>query len=135
MSKPIETVQQIYAAYGRGDMQFILDHLDDDVTWGIDSVAGEVPQYGIRHGKQGVAEFFAVISANAEFHSFVPSDFVGAGDHVFNHLAYELTARSTGSRVKMVSQQHWTFKNGKVIRWRGYEDTAAVATAYRKSAS
>jgi hypothetical protein len=28
--------------------------------------------------------------------------------------------------------QHWTFKNGKVVRWRGYEDTAVVRDAIRR---
>lgn len=30
---PIETVQQIYAAFGRGDVPFILSQLADDVEW------------------------------------------------------------------------------------------------------
>lgn len=133
MSKNIETVQQIYAAYGRGDMKFIVEQLDDDVSWGIESVAaGEVPPFGILRGKENVPKFFAAWAETADFHSFNPHDFIGAGDHVFNHLQYDLTVKATGKRVRNFSLQHWTFKSGKLIRWRGYEDTATTRDAYRK---
>lgn len=28
--------------------------------------------------------------------------------------------------------QHWTFRNGKIVRWRGSEDTAATRDAFRR---
>ncbi len=133
MSSNIETVQGIYAAYGRGDMQFILDHVDDDVSWGIESVAAnEVAPHGVRQGKAGVPAFFAAWAETADFKTFNPHDFVAAGDHVFNHLQYDVTVKATGKSVKNLAMQHWTFKDGKIVRWRGYEDTAATRDAYRK---
>jgi ketosteroid isomerase-like protein len=33
MATALETVQQIYAAFGRGDIPAILAALDDDVKW------------------------------------------------------------------------------------------------------
>jgi hypothetical protein len=132
MNKNIETVQNIYAAYGRGDMQYILDQCDDDVSWGIESVAaGEVPPHGVGRGKEHVRRFFAAWAANADFQSFATTDFVAAGDHVFNHLQYELTVKATGKKVKNFCMQHWTFRNGRLVRWRGYEDTAATRDAFR----
>jgi ketosteroid isomerase-like protein len=133
MSKNIETVQQIYAAYGRGDMQFILDQLDDDVTWGIESVAaGEVAPHGVARGKTSVVRFFDAWAKTADFQTFNPHDFIAAGDHVFNHLQYEVIVKATGKPVKNFALQHWTFKDGKLLRWRGYEDTAATRDGYRK---
>jgi steroid delta-isomerase-like uncharacterized protein len=132
-SKNVETAQGIYAAYGRRDMQFILDHLDEDVTWGIESVAaGEVAPYGIRSGKAGVASFFEAWGKTADFTTFEPLDFVAAGDRVFNYLRYEVAVKATGKRVKNTSPQHWTFRNGKITSWRGWEDTAATRDAFRK---
>jgi hypothetical protein len=132
MSTHIETVQKIYAAVGRGDVAFILSQLDEDATWGIDSVAGEIPAYGILRGKANIPKFFAAWAETGAFVAFDTTDFIAAGEHVFNHLQYEFKVTATGKSVKNVSQQHWTFKNGKVIRWRGYEDTAATRDAYRK---
>ena len=39
----IETVQQIYQAFGRGDVPAILDHLADDVDWECGPVSTDVP--------------------------------------------------------------------------------------------
>jgi hypothetical protein len=130
----IERVQQIYAAFPRGDMQYILDQVADDVSWGIESVAaGEVAPYGLRTGKDGVAEFFAAWGATADFTSFEASEFVAAGAHVFNVLRYTLTVKATGKHVQSPAcMQHWTFRGDKLVRWRGAEDTAATRDAFRK---
>jgi hypothetical protein len=129
----LETVQAVYGSYGRGDMAGLLALLDDDVTWGIESVAaGEVAPYGIRRGKAGVEQFFAAWAASADFKVFNPHDFVAIGDDVFNTLSYELTVKATGKAVSNVSPQRWTLRNGKVVSWRGYEDTAATRDAFRR---
>jgi len=132
-ARNLEIAQGIYAAYGRGDMPYILDHVDDDVSWGIESVAaGEVAAHGIRRGKPGVVAFFEAWAATADFQSFVPHDFVAAGDHVFNQLDYELTVKATGKRVRNTGcAQHWTFRDGRIVRWRGHEDTAATRDGFR----
>ncbi len=133
MSKNIDTVKGIYAAFGRGDLPALLDAVSDDVSWGIESVAtAEVPAYGIRNGKDGVAKFAAAWGEIGEFVKFEADDFVAAGDHVFCTLRIELAVRATGKRVKNASAQHWTLRDGKVIRWRGWEDTAATRDACRR---
>lgn len=132
-ARNIAAVQGIYAAYGRRDMAAILEQLDDNVSWGIDSVAaGEVAPYGIHHGKAGVTRFFAAWAETADFHTFEPSDFVAVGEQVFNTLTYDATVKATGKRVKHASPQQWTFARGKLVRWRGYEDTAATRDAFRR---
>jgi len=95
MTSNIEKVQAIYAAYGRRDVQAILDLCDEDVTWGIDSIAaGEVAPYGVLRGKAGVGRFFSAWAETADFQTFAADDYVGAGDHVFNHLRYELVVKA-----------------------------------------
>jgi hypothetical protein len=129
----IEVIQGIYAAFGRGDVAAILGVLDEDVSWGIDSVAaGEVAPYGLFRGKQGVARFFAAWGETAEFQSFVPTDFFAVGNQVYNTLTYELTVKATGKKLANTSPQHWTLQGGKLVRWRGYEDTARTRDAFRR---
>jgi ketosteroid isomerase-like protein len=129
----ISKVQNMYASFGRGDLQAILDGLADDVSWGVDSVAtADVPWYGVLNGKDNTKRFFAALAEEADFKAFTPKDFVAVGDHVFNHLQYEAVIKKTGKKVALTSLQHWTFKNGKVVRWRGYEDTATLRDAVRR---
>jgi steroid delta-isomerase-like uncharacterized protein len=132
-AKNLEIARGIYDAFNRRDLQYILDHLDDNVSWGIESVAHEVPPYGILTGKQNVPRFFAAWGEHCDYRSFAASDFVAAGEHVFNTLSYDLTVKATGKRlVNSGCSQHWTFKNGKIVRWRGWEDTAATRDAFHK---
>jgi ketosteroid isomerase-like protein len=128
----ISKVQGLYAAFGRGDMDAIYEALAEDVSWGVDATAAlDVPWYGVMNGKANTKRFFAGLAEGAEFTAFNPKDFVAVGDHVFNHLQYEATVKKTGKKVAQTSLQHWTFKNGKIVRWRGYEDTALVRDAFR----
>ena len=132
--KNMAIAKGVYEAFNRQDLDYILSNCDEHVSWGIESVgAGEVKPYGIREGRQNVAQFFAAWGETADFHAFSASDFVAVGDHVYCSLSYELTVKATGKRHSMeCSAQQWTFKNGKIIRWRGYEDTAATRDAFRK---
>ena len=133
MSGNIERVERIYAAFGRGDVQFILDQIGDDASWGIDSVAAaEVPFYGIVRGKAAIAKFFGAIAESTRITTFEPHDFVAGGEHVFAYVRVQGTVTSTGKQVTTLDLHHWKFADGKVARWRGYEDTAATRDGHRK---
>ncbi len=120
------TVRDLYEAFGRGDIPFILDRLRPDVTWGHDTVATEVPWYGVSTGPAAVAEkFFAPLAANLEFHRFEPRVFVASGNEVAVSLNLEASFKRTGERVGQRSVHFWEFDaDGKVASYRGYDDTA-----------
>jgi ketosteroid isomerase-like protein len=50
----IETARQMYEAFGRGDVEAILERVTDDVDWSTDASIKSAPWYGPRHGKEGV---------------------------------------------------------------------------------
>ncbi len=64
MSRNLETVQNTYAAFGRGAVDVILEALADDVEWEAwaDNSAARagVPWFQPRRGKAGAAEFFGL---------------------------------------------------------------------------
>jgi len=134
MTKNIEIARQLYASSSTGDVNAILDLLHDDVSWGITSVSSDVvPPHGIFQGKTNALKFFQGWGQSGEFKRFEARDFVAAGDHVFALLQYEYQVKATGKVVKNGDcLQHFTFKDGKIIRWRGYEDTAATRDAFSK---
>ena len=63
MSTNIETVQQIYAAFGRGDVQSILGCFSPDIEWEHDWCDCEVPWMKPRRGVSEVARYFAELDA------------------------------------------------------------------------
>ena len=74
----IQKMQSLYAAFGRGDINTILSNVSDDADWGTDTVANAVPWYGIRRGREGVADFFATLDREVEFTTFEPKVFAAA---------------------------------------------------------
>lgn len=61
----LQTVQEIYAAFGRGDTSAILDKLADDVDWdyGYWDAPNPVPWLQAQRGKAGAAKFFESLGA------------------------------------------------------------------------
>jgi uncharacterized protein len=128
--KNIETVQEIYAAVDRGDVDAILARVTDDVDWAADASGNAAPWYGPRHGHAGVAKFFADLAGSVEITEFVPHSYAAGADDV--HLLVDFTFRSiaTGREASMTMHHHWRLREGKVERFRGSEDSAATARVF-----
>ena len=54
----VATVKELYEAFGRGDVEAILDRLTDDVDWAADAADTVAPWHRERHGKDEVVGFF-----------------------------------------------------------------------------
>lgn len=129
MGSNLETVQQIYAAFGRGDIPAILDTLADDVAWeawadNFGARAG-VPWLVPRSGKAGVAEFFGLLGSTLIVKHFRVLSLMDGGDHVAAEFEIACDVPSTGRHYRDEEIHLWTFDAaGKVIRLRHYTDTA-----------
>src|ERR1700687_5353718 len=75
-------VQDLYAAFTRGDIQTILDNCAPDVTWGIMGRQQDLPMLGIRDGKAAVADFFKTKHDMQDITEFEPKTFMAAEDKV-----------------------------------------------------
>ena len=126
----IKIVQDIYAAFGRRDIETVLAALAPDVSWGIVGRAEDVPFAGIRHHTAGAGEFFRLLAETQEISRFEPQKFMAAADTVFAWGRYDWTMRRSG--VSGVSEwlHVFTIRDGKVVSWRGHQDTAMLAKAY-----
>src|SRR5204862_5308212 len=121
----VQKLQQHYAAFGRGDINMILSNVTDDVSWGTDTSA-DVPWYRIREGRDGVADFFATLAREVEFPKFNPTRFAAAGDFVFAQVDLTYKFKKNGRGASSGSVHEFTFRDGKVSRFRAFEDTATV---------
>lgn len=95
MATPV--VNQIYTAFGKGDLPSILAVCDDNVTW-IDAGASVGGVYkGKRTGKQGVTAFFNDLNAGLNITQFEPREFLPSGDKkMFVKGFVAGTTKSTG---------------------------------------
>ena len=105
----LQTVQQIYEAFGRGDVPAILAKLAQDVDWEYGGGSTDVPWLQPRRGRERVAGFFEAL-AGLDFHSFAPKAFFESGATVVVLVDLEATVRATGRRITEIDEVHiWRF--------------------------
>ena len=130
---PIETVQSMYAAFGRGDVPAILACLATDIEWEHDSFPNAVPWLQPLRGRMQVPRFFEVLSTQLEFHRFEPKEFLAQGLTVVSLVDVEVSVRATGKRMIEIDEVHlWRFNaQGLVQRFRHRVDTLQQVMALR----
>jgi ketosteroid isomerase-like protein len=128
----LRTIQDIYAAFGRGDIPAILRQLSESVKWEYGATSSEIPWLQPRRGRDGAASFFESLSA-IQIHKFVPKHFLEGADVVVVLIDVEFTVRATGKRVVEEDEVHiWHFDaDGKVSRFRHQVDTLQHFSACR----
>ena len=125
----VEVVQETYEAVGRGDIPALLDLLTDDVEWTLQGPS-VIPFAGTRRGREGAAEFFSLVGENIEFEQFEPREFVVQGDTVVV-LGYERSLiKPTGHTLEQEWAHAYTLRDGKIAKFRAFEDTAALVVAF-----
>jgi ketosteroid isomerase-like protein len=125
----IDVVQETYEAVGRGDIPAVLDLLTDDVEWTLQGPC-VIPFAGTRHGREGVAEFFSLVGENLEFQQFEPREFVAQGDTVAVPGYERSLIKLTGRTLEQEWAHVYTLRDGKIAKFRAFEDTAALVVAF-----
>jgi len=123
-------VARLYAAYGRGDIDAVLAELADDVDWAAEAASTSVPWYGPYRGKAEVPRFFAAIASNVEVTEFVLVSMTSNDTDVVATVQWAYTVRATGRSAAMYMQHWWRFADGKIVFFRGSEDTEQSAAAF-----
>ena len=127
----IATVQSLYAAFGRGEMQTLLDGCAPDVTWECGGRGGDFPVFGVRTGVAGVADFFRTVAEVLDFSEFSPREFYADKDKVFVFGHFAMTMKRNGRKVDADWVHMFAFRGGKVAKFREFTDTALFVAAYR----
>ena len=132
MSDPkIEAVQRVYEAYGRADMEAVLAEVADDVDWAAEAASTSVPWFGSHRGKDEVARFFKEIGSSVEVTEFTPLSFTSNDTDVIVAVHWAFTVNATGKRAAMNMHHWWRFADGKIVFFRGSEDTEQTAAAFK----
>jgi ketosteroid isomerase-like protein len=132
----LDTVQQIYEAFGGGDIPGILERLAEDVRWdhyptGNAAQDRDVPYMRSRSGREAVSGFFQDIQQDFELNSFSPRAFLEGDGHVAVLIEVDFTVRSTGKRVQDEEIHLWEFgSDGKAVSHRHFLDTAKAIDAH-----
>ena len=125
----LEIVQGIFASFGTGDIPAVVAALSEDIEWVVSGPRG-IPFAGARRGKPAVLAFFSVLGQTVGIQQFEPQEFIVQGDQVvvigLERLRVKATGRIAENRWVMV----FTLQAGRVVRYREFDDTAALAAAF-----
>jgi uncharacterized protein len=119
-----QTILDLYAAFARGDAASVLAMFDPGIVW---NEAESIP-YADRNpyvGPQQVAEgVFGRILADFDGFSVNVDKIVHEGDTVVALGRYRGRHRSTGQGLDAQFVHVWTFRDGKIVQFQQYADTA-----------
>jgi uncharacterized protein len=129
----LAAVGGIYEAFGRGDIEFILDQIADDCAWEswLDNhgqTAGLLPMKP-RHGRQGVAEFFSYV-ATMQIEDFQVLDMLASDRQVVVEVQISIAMPDGGILTDEELHLYSLNDERKIIRMRHYVDTAKQLKAY-----
>jgi ketosteroid isomerase-like protein len=127
----IALVQDLYAAFGRGDIASIVAKLDANVDWCSVGRSSDYAVFGPRRGIAAVQQFFKIVADNQDFSEFSPLEFHADADKVFVLGRYACKMKKTGKPVACEWAHVFTIKDGSVVKWREHTDTAQFAEANR----
>ena len=132
--KNAELILSLYTAFARGDVQFILDRVTDDVEW-VTEGPSSIPYAGRLRGKGEVLVFFKAIAETQSDPKLTTDKVVAQGDTVATAGRYAATVKATGRRADSAIAHFFTVRDGKVSQFLDYFDTAAFADAYAVTAA
>jgi ketosteroid isomerase-like protein len=126
----IAAVQRLYAAYGNADIDAVLAELSDDVDWAAEATGTSVPWWGSFRGKGEVPRFFKEIGTNVDVTEFSIVGLASNDTDVVATVHWAFTVHATGKSASMYMQHWFRFAGGKIVFFRGSEDTAQSAAAF-----
>lgn len=128
--KNIKTVQQIYADFGKGNVEGVLSSLTDDVSWS-DPGYPDIPYAAKRNGKNEVLNFFKEMGSTVSFTQFFPQEFFADNDAVIVKGFFSGKANATGKTFETDWVMIWKFHGGKVFNYQAFIDTKNVGAAMK----
>jgi uncharacterized protein len=126
----VDLVKKLYAAFAKGDIDTLIDHLTTESVFRFDGPS-VIPYAGEHRTPQGIRDgFFGPLAKSLSNEMLTPEEFVAQDDKVVMIGRYKATIAATGKTLDLAVVHVFTIKDGKVIRFLSFTDTARVAEAY-----
>ena len=125
----VNRIRGMYDAFANGDLPQVLDAMDPRIEWNEAEsfpYADGNPYIGPQAVVDGV---FTRLGNEWEYWSIATDEFLDAGDTVVVTGRYDGVYKKTGARVRAQFAHVWWLRDGKVVKFQQYTDTAQVARA------
>lgn len=122
-----ERIEDVYSAFGNGDMETALSHFDEDIVWTEADGFPTSNDDGIFRGHDEVVDgVFGFLFSEFESFSAVPERFIADDDTVVAIGKYRGTHAGTGESFEARFVHVWDFEGEKVVEFEQIADTAMV---------
>lgn len=128
----VSVVRGMYEAFARGDVAHVVSALDPRVEWREAEnfiYADGNPYVGPDAVVSGV---FMRMAAEWEQFTVTPDELSDAGETVVARGHYSATYKKNGERVRAQFAHFFTFRDGRVVEFQQYTDTAQFREAVGK---
>lgn len=121
----VRLAQELYEAFGRGDVPAVLAAFDASITWREAESNPYMPTGEPWVGPEAVLEnLFVRLRDEWDAFTVHPRAFHDAGDAVVVEGRYTGTFQATGKALDAQLCHVWTFRGGKITSFQQYTDTA-----------
>ncbi len=114
--EPVEVIESLYAATGRGDVAAALALIDPEVEINYRGVVPDL--YGRDlNGHEGVGEVMGTITSEFSEFEARPEEILDADGKVVVVVFQRGVGRASGIPVERRVGQVWTVRDGMAVRW------------------
>lgn len=125
-----ELITGLYSAFAKGDMPTVLGMMDAEIRWHEAESNPYMPSGEAWVGPDSVLNnLFMQIGEDWEAFTVHPSSYHDAGNVVTVEGRYTGTHGGTGEALDAQFCHVWTLRDGKIVKFQQYVDTAALQTA------
>ena len=123
---PVDVAREGYAAFNRGDIAWVVQHLADDIVW---EDAKEVPGSAVRVGVEHVERYLRSLHRQWDEIRFEPERVYRAGDDVLAWARVVARGRASGVEVNAPVAHLFEIRDGRCHRVRTFFDAAEAEAA------
>ncbi len=133
LEKNTKIVKDLLSALSRGDISAVTSLLDESIDWqspATRTTVKEIPWSKPRRSRGEVSAFFTEIGDKLKIDDMSYSAIIAEGDNVMVEGTTRGSVIPTGCFYGTDWVMSFTLRNGKIIRYRHYYDSADVAAAF-----
>jgi uncharacterized protein len=131
VSANVQVIENLLAAFGRGDMQAVLDLFAEDVDWRMPGPK-VIPYVGDRKGRKAIEAFYKQLAELCSVEHWELRKLIDGGDDVVALGFERIRVKSTGKAFEQHIAIVYTLRHGKIAAVQFFEDCAAAAAAFTK---
>ena len=126
MAENIDIVRDLYSAFQRGDIDTVMAGMSPDIDWRSVGDPEHWPGFGERQGREAARGYFDVLAEELDFRDFQVHEIDACGDKVIAEGVSKVAFKQGGLPVDAEWAHIYTLKDGKIVRFREFMDTAQV---------